>query len=394
MYRRGVALLLTAVVAVLAGLLLGWALWRWRKGPGGRARLLRAELDRTTTSLEARTADLRTATDDLTETLRAADAVGAELERTAEDRRGLELELRAARTRLDAADATVASLRARLAEARSAHGSAVADQRAAIGERDAVIAERDAVIAEMADLRAAHDELRATVARLEQEHVCIQAARCAAVHQRDDALAAHAAAVGELTSLEERVRTYRAERDTAESRRRDLEQQVAAHRSAAVEADARIVAAETEASRVTLEYAGLLMEREALAGDCDELERRLEALQVIDLRDPAGEGTAQAVEPQAVQAQAVQPQPVQLQPAEPAPAKDGDDLKAIPGIGPVTEAMLRAQGIRTYGELAALDDAALDRLAETVPVLADHGRRTAWVTEAARLASVLVARRS
>jgi predicted flap endonuclease-1-like 5' DNA nuclease len=184
--------------------------------------------------------------------------------------------------------------------------------------------------------------------------------------------------------LEERVRTYRAERDTAETRRRHLEQQVAAHRSAAVEADARIVAAETEASRVTLEYAGLLMEREALAGDCDELERRLEALQVIDLRDPAGEGMAQPV----------QAQPVEPQPAEPVPAKDGDDLKAIPGIGPVTEAMLRAQGIRTYGELAALDDAALDRLAETVPVLADHGRRTAWVTEATRLASVLVARRS
>ncbi len=384
MYRRGVALLLTAVVAVLAGLLLGWALWRWRKGPGGRARLLRAELERTTASLEARTADLRTATDDLAETRRAADAVGAELARTAEERRGLELELRAARTRLEAADATVASLRSRLAEARSAHGSAVADHRAALGERDAVIAE-------MAGLRAAHDELRATVARLEREHACAQAARCSAVHQRDEALAAQAAAVGELTSLEERVRTYRAERDTAETRRRDLEQQVAAHRSAAVEADARIVAAETEASRVALEYAGLLVEREALAGDCDELERRLEALQVIDLRDPAGEGMAQAVQPQAVQPQAVQPHAVTPQPA---PAKDGDDLKAIPGIGPVTEAMLRANGIRTYGELAALDDAALDRLAGTVPVLADHGRRTAWVTEAARLASVLVARRS
>jgi predicted flap endonuclease-1-like 5' DNA nuclease len=369
-----VDLLLTAVVAVLAGLLLGWALWRWRKGPGGRARLLRAELDRTTTSLGARTADLRTATEDLAEARRATDTVAAELARTAEERRGLEVELRAARTRLAAADATVESLRARLAEARSAHGSAVAAHRAALGERDAAIAE-------MTGLRAAHDELRATVARLEREHACARAARCAAVHQRDEALAAHAAAVGELASLEERVRTYRAERDAAESRRRDLEQQVAAHRSAAIEADARIVAAETEASRVTLEYAGLLMEREALAGDCDELERRLEALQVIDLRDPAGEGTAQ-------------PAPSPPVPLQRAPVPDGDDLKAIPGIGPVTEAMLRTQGIRTYAGLAALDDAALDRLAEVVSVLADHGRRTAWVTEAARLASVLVARRS
>ncbi len=381
MYRRGVALLLTAVVAVLAGLLLGWALWRWRKGPGGRARHLRTELDRTTASLAARTADLETTAHELAEARRSADAVAAELAHTTEDRRGLEVELRAARTRLAAADATVEALRVRLAEARSAHGAALAAQRSALGERDAAMRE-------MAELREAHDELRVTVARLEQEHACAQAARCAAVHQRDEARAAHAAAVGELASLEERVRTYRADRDAAESRRRDLEQQVAAHRSAAVEADARIVAAETEAHRVTREYAGLLMEREALAGDCDELERRLAALEVIDLRDAAGEGPTASVLPDLPSAS--------VPPSAPAarPERDGDDLKAIPGIGPVTEAMLRAQGIRTYSDLAALDDAALDRLAETVPVLADHGRRTAWVTEAARLASVLVTRRS
>lgn len=66
-------------------------------------------------------------------------------------------------------------------------------------------------------------------------------------------------------------------------------------------------------------------------------------------------------------------------------AKRMDDLKLIRGIGPVIEKHLRAEGIRSFGQIEKLS---AELVANLVPnVSADQIRRQGWIRQARRLAS-------
>jgi len=64
----------------------------------------------------------------------------------------------------------------------------------------------------------------------------------------------------------------------------------------------------------------------------------------------------------------------------PAPTQP-DDLKLIVGIGPALEKKLRAQGILSYRQLAALDEAGIDRIEAAIKT-AGRIRRDDWIGQA------------
>ncbi|MFG1779796.1 hypothetical protein ACGFIG_25625 [Micromonospora sp. NPDC049048] len=76
----------------------------------------------------------------------------------------------------------------------------------------------------------------------------------------------------------------------------------------------------------------------------------------------AAEPVAVPAEPEPVAAQAVAvpaPRDEVAAPAAPAASQDADDFRRIQGVGPKMAAALQAAGIRTFGQLAELDEAAL-----------------------------------
>lgn len=87
------------------------------------------------------------------------------------------------------------------------------------------------------------------------------------------------------------------------------------------------------------------------------------------------------VETPATPAAAPAPTPVAEAPVEtPAPTQP-DDLKLIVGIGPALEKKLRAQGILSYRQLAALDEAGIDRIEAAIKT-AGRIRRDDWIGQA------------
>lgn len=67
------------------------------------------------------------------------------------------------------------------------------------------------------------------------------------------------------------------------------------------------------------------------------------------------------------------------------PIADDDDLRQISGVGPALERLLHEQGIRTFRELALLDESTIAELRVRSPRLANRVQRGAWVTQARRL---------
>lgn len=80
----------------------------------------------------------------------------------------------------------------------------------------------------------------------------------------------------------------------------------------------------------------------------------------------------------------------EVKPAKPAPLRAvdgvGDDLTALSGVGEKLAGALRAQGIVSYAQLAALDEAAIDRLNEAQPGFKALASRFDLVAQAAKLA--------
>lgn len=70
--------------------------------------------------------------------------------------------------------------------------------------------------------------------------------------------------------------------------------------------------------------------------------------------------------------------------ADPAGA---DDLKQIKGIGPKLEELLHAQGITRFEQIAAWDDAEMDRFAELIGRMGGRIRSDDWVGQARALAA-------
>lgn len=127
---------------------------------------------------------------------------------------------------------------------------------------------------------------------------------------------------------------------------RNLRTELASLRDSHAEVDARLVTVETE--------------RDTAATQADEYRTRADAaeLEVRELRGQVAElqAAARAAEP--------------------------DDLKQISGVGPKLERLLHRVGIRTFRQLAELDDAAVDRLDSELAEFKGRIRREGWVEQA------------
>ena len=61
---------------------------------------------------------------------------------------------------------------------------------------------------------------------------------------------------------------------------------------------------------------------------------------------------------------------------------EDDDLEAIHGVGPKLATLLRANGVRTFREIAAWGDAEIDAFSEQLPDFTERIREERWVESA------------
>lgn len=97
-----------------------------------------------------------------------------------------------------------------------------------------------------------------------------------------------------------------------------------------------------------------------------------------DLPPPTPEGLAGVGE--AVTAAAATPPP-------PPAAVEGDDLTRIKGLGPKLAEQLRGLGVTTFAQIAAWDDAEIDRIDAQLGRFQGRIRRDAWPEQARFLAA-------
>lgn len=72
--------------------------------------------------------------------------------------------------------------------------------------------------------------------------------------------------------------------------------------------------------------------------------------------------------------------------AEPAPPAEGDDLTRIKGIGPKLATILRGLGVTSFAQIAAWDEAEVERIDARLGTFAGRIRRDDWRTQARLLA--------
>ena len=73
--------------------------------------------------------------------------------------------------------------------------------------------------------------------------------------------------------------------------------------------------------------------------------------------------------------------------AAPTPFQSGDDLTRIKGLGPKIAAILQAEGISTYAQIAAWDDAEIERIDALLGRFQGRIRRDSWVDQAKLLSA-------
>jgi predicted flap endonuclease-1-like 5' DNA nuclease len=76
-----------------------------------------------------------------------------------------------------------------------------------------------------------------------------------------------------------------------------------------------------------------------------------------------------------------------LVPVEPLPPAEGDDLKRIKGVGPKVETILHGLGVTTFAQVAAWDEAEVDRIDARLGAFAGRIRRDDWRAQARLLAA-------
>lgn len=110
----------------------------------------------------------------------------------------------------------------------------------------------------------------------------------------------------------------------------------------------------------------------------------------IERKDVLDEGAAPAARNQALidspGTADVSPSPTP-QASAPAAATGGDDLTRIKGLGPKIAALLNGQGVTSYAQIAAWDDAAIDRIDAQLDRFQGRIRRDDWVAQARLLAA-------
>lgn len=328
------------LVAFGIGLLVGWLLWRWR-----RTKVTPTEWERLTSAAngaEQRAAALMSERDDLS---RRVAALSAGLEASESATGALRSELDAAEGRLGSSATEHAQTAARVHELETKlEEAAVRAEGLEQGQREARArsAERDG---EMAELRA-----RAKRSATELDGLRAELA------ERDRALKA---AKEQATSALD-ARASRAESD-AES--------------------ARLLA-----KRLDAELGDARRGASAIEGDLLAARARIEELEALVSSGPAsstaavgfvGPETASEHEPKAPTRRA----PGDVDDGEP------DNLQLIDGVGPKLEQFLHKQGITSFGQLAALDEAGVDALQAELREFPGRIERERWVPQAQEIVS-------
>ncbi len=110
-------------------------------------------------------------------------------------------------------------------------------------------------------------------------------------------------------------------------------------------------------------------------------------------RDVLAEGAAPAPRNQALidaapAAVTIPPAPAPAEPAPaPAPAGGADDLSRIKGVGPKLVALLGELGVTTFAQIAAWDDAEVERIDAQLGRFAGRITRDQWIAQAKLLAA-------
>ena len=241
--------------------------------------------------------------------------------------------------------------------------------------RQEALAGRDA---ELGGLRARLERLDPLVRQLEDRDALLQAA----LYERDQAERRlvdrdreHETAVHRL-----RVRIAALERLEAQLRERDeklagLERRLAAVTRGRDDAEGRERRREAEVETLRAEWRDrdrrfrvLASENEQLVGGLEQKQRELEH-QLAVRPEPRKTNGANG----------------HRRPANGSAVPDADDLTAIWGIGPILARRLNVRGIYRFRDIAAWDDAAIERFTRSLGAVGHRIRRDGWV-EAARRA--------
>lgn len=108
---------------------------------------------------------------------------------------------------------------------------------------------------------------------------------------------------------------------------------------------------------------------------------------ITERRDVLDEGAAPAQRNQAlIDAPARAAAPAPMPAPAPAPA-DADDLTRIKGLGPKIATMLGEMGVTRFAQIAAWDEAEIDRIDAGLDRFAGRIRRDAWVEQAKLLSA-------
>lgn len=107
----------------------------------------------------------------------------------------------------------------------------------------------------------------------------------------------------------------------------------------------------------------------------------------IERRDVLDEGAERAERNQAlIDARRAPAQPAAID-LPGTPAGGGDDLTRIKGLGPRIAAALNAQGVTTFAQIAAWNDADIERIDALLGRFAGRIRRDCWIEQAGFLAA-------
>ncbi len=91
--------------------------------------------------------------------------------------------------------------------------------------------------------------------------------------------------------------------------------------------------------------------------------------------------------PEPAPAAAPEPVPVPAPPPSPAPTEAADDLTTIKGLGPKLATLLNEQGVTTFAQIAAWDDAEVARIDAMLGRFTGRITRDNWVEQAKLLAA-------
>jgi len=101
----------------------------------------------------------------------------------------------------------------------------------------------------------------------------------------------------------------------------------------------------------------------------------------------AGIAAAAGAELEVEEAEQPAPSPAATAAAAAAAATDADDLTRIKGVGPKLAALLQSLGVTSFAQVAAWDDAEIDRIDAQLGRFEGRIRRDDWTTQARLLAA-------